>query len=84
MKQLDYYCNFILYNSINKILILFNKSIHCQIVYYFTLDFLIRNKDSFAINFNTLQKTKDKKIFEIIKQKVLFKYDYKRKTLQRN
>jgi len=76
MKKLDDYCNFILYNSINKILILFNKSIHCQLLYNYTLDFRIKNKESFIINYNTLQKTKDKKIFIIIKQKILFKYDY--------
>lgn len=73
MKQLDFYCNFILYNSINKILILFNRSISCAIFYNFSLS---NEKTDFRINYNTLEKTKDKNIFRIINQKVLFRYDY--------
>lgn len=78
MKEIDYYCNFILYNTINKALLLFNKCISCNITYRFNYQKIERTnfKNNFTINYNTLEKTKDKKIFKIINKKVLFKYDY--------
>jgi len=84
MKQIDYYINVILYNTINKILVLFNRSIRADIFNkvlngksHFR-EWKIK-KEYFIITYNKIVKTEDKNIYRILDQKTLFKYKFKRK-----
>ncbi len=84
MKPIDYYINVILYNTINKILVLFNRSIRAD-----TFSKVLNNKshfrewkikkDYFVITYNKIAKTNNKNIYRILEQKTLFKYKFKKK-----
>lgn len=74
----------ILFNTINRILIPFNRLISSDTIYY------IKNsndhwrewefsKDYFSINYSIISKTDNKNYYRIEKQIKLFKYQFKRK-----
>ena len=75
-----YIINVILYNSINKILLLFNKSIRFDIFYkIIKFDDWSIKKDYFEITFNKLSKTEDKNIYKVDEKIVLYRYNFKNK-----
>lgn len=78
--KIIYLINMILYNSINKIFLLFNRSIRFDIIYkIITYGGWSIKKEYFEITFNKLSKTKDKNIYKIDKKIVLYRYNFKNK-----
>lgn len=78
------YINVILYHTINRILLLFNRCITFDtILYVGNLDDDWKKwehyKDYFEINYNIVSKTDNKNYYKIEKQIKLFKYKFKRK-----
>jgi hypothetical protein len=78
------YINVILYNTINRILLLFNRCITAKTIFY--IDNLadgwrewVSYKDYFEVNYNVVSKTDNKNYYKIEKQITLFKYKFKRK-----
>lgn len=77
------YINVILYKTINRILLLFNRCITFNSIFYIDNkddDYKewVGYKDYFEINYNIVSKTDDK-YYIIEKQITLFKYKFKRK-----
>ena len=72
-EKIQQILNWIFYNSINRILRLFNYSIHAQVVLRFDLGNFDCYPDYFEITFNKLEPTKNKNISRVILQKQLFK-----------
>lgn len=81
---MDYIINMILHQTINRILLLFNRCITCNtILYVNNLDDnwkeWVYYKDYYEINYNIVSKTDNKNYYRIEKQINLFKYKFKRK-----
>jgi hypothetical protein len=78
--KIIYIINMILYNSINKIFLLFNRSIRFDIIYKIitSCGWSIK-KEYFEITFNKLSKTKDKNIYKIDEKIILYRYNFKNK-----
>jgi hypothetical protein len=72
-EKIQQILNFIFYNSINRILRLFNYNIHAQVVLKFNSTDFESYPDYFEITFNKLVPTKNKNISLVILQKQLFK-----------
>lgn len=72
-EKIQQILNWIFYNSINRILRLFNYSIHAQVVLRFDLGNFDSYPDYFEITFNKLEPTENKDISRVILQKQLFK-----------
>lgn len=81
---MDYIINMILHQTINRILLLFNRCITCNTMLYIDNkddDWRewVSYKDYFEINYNIISKTNNKNYYRIEKQTNLFKYKFKRK-----
>jgi hypothetical protein len=76
--------NVILYKTINRVLLLFNRCIIFDIIFYIdnkndNWKEWVSYKDYFEINYNIVSKTDNKNYYKIEKQITLFKYKFKRK-----
>ena len=81
---MDKYINVILYNTINRVLFLFNRCITANTMFYIDNSNdnwrkWVSYKDYFEINYNVLSKTDNKNYYKVENQITLFKYKFKRK-----